>query len=161
DAPLTNSLEQKYGGGTIYRYTWAGRLENVGLADLYLVSDSTSAGDQNHATTAVQMDKVENAWIHDVTASTFAQNVYTLGGGVKWTTLDSVQALDTSTTTGAPPSGFLTSAQQTLIQNFYVHNGYHAIAISNQVPGPNVYVHGSADGKGAATGPHQRWSTGG
>src|SRR5262249_26689798 len=70
DAPLTNSFEQKYGGGTIYRYTWSGRLENVGLADFYAKSDSTGSGDQNHATGVLQMDKVENACVHNVTAST-------------------------------------------------------------------------------------------
>ena len=72
-----------------------------------------------------------------------------------------MQSLDTSITTGAPPSGFVTSAQLTLIQNAYVHNGYHAIAVGPQAPGPNVYFNISADGRGAGVGPHQRWSTGG
>src|SRR6516164_5862128 len=161
DAPLTNSFEQQYGGGTIYRYTWSGRLENVGVENFYAVSDSAGSSDQNHATGAAQMDKVENAWVENVISQGFAQNVYVLGGGVKWATLDNVQSLDTSITTGAPPSGFLTSAQLTLIQNAYVHNGYHAIAVGPQAPGPNVYVNVAADGRGAGVGPHQRWSTGG
>jgi hypothetical protein len=161
DAPLTNAFEQLYGGGTIYRYTWAGRLENVGLADFYAVSDSTSSTDQNHATGALQLDKVENAWAHDVIASGFAQNVYVVGGGVKWLTLDTLESLDTSVTSGAPPSGFLLGGQLTLVQNSYVHNGYHAFAYGAQVPGPNVVVNSYADGRGAEAGPHQRWSTGG
>jgi hypothetical protein len=161
DAPLTNSFEQQYGGGTIYRYTWSGRIQNVGLEDFYAVSDSTGSTDQNHATGVLSMDKVTNAWVNNVTGQNFAQNVYILNGGVKWLTMNNVQSLDTSVTTGAPPSGFLVNSQLTLIENSYVRNGYHAIAIGAQVPGPNAFVNDSAQGRGAATGPHQRWSTGG
>jgi hypothetical protein len=160
DAPLTNSFEQQYGGGTIFRYTWSGRIQNVGVENLYAFSDSVSSSDQNHAYGALQMDKVVNAWVENVVAQGFAQNVFVLGGGAKWLTMDNVQSLDTSITTGAPPSGFLTSAQLSLISNAYIHNGYHAIALGPQVPGPNVFVSVYADGRGAATGPHQRWSTG-
>jgi hypothetical protein len=161
DAPLTNSLEQQYGGGTIHRYTWSGRIQNVGLENFYAVSDSVSGSDQNHATGVLLMDKVTNAWVNNVTGQGFAQNVYILNGGAKWVTLNNIQSLDTSITSAAPPSGFLVNSQLTLIENSYVHNGYHAIAVGPQVPGPNVFVNVSADGRGAATGPHQRWSTGG
>jgi hypothetical protein len=161
DAPLTNSFEQQYGGGTIFRYTWPGRLEHVGVSDFYAFSDSTSSSDQNHATGVLEMDKVENAWAFNVTASGFAQNVYVLGGGAKWVTLDRVWSLDTSVTTGAPPAAFLLNGQLTLVKNTYVRNGYHAFAYGAQVPGPNVIVDSSAEGRGAEAGPHQRWSTGG
>jgi hypothetical protein len=161
DAPLTNSLEQQYGGGTIYGYTWSGRIQNVGLESFYAVSDSISSTDQNHATGVLSMDKLTNGWVNNVIGQNFAQNVYILNGGVKWLTMNNIQSLDTSITTGAPPSGFLVNSQLTLIENSYVANGYHAIAIGAQVPGPNVFVNDSADGRGAATGPHQRWSTGG
>jgi hypothetical protein len=161
DAPLTNALEQQYGGGTIFRYTWPGRLENVGLENFYAFSDSVSSTDQNHATGSIQMDKLENSWVENVVSAGFAQNVYVLGGGAKWLTLDNLESLDTSVTSGAPPSGFLTSAQLTLISNSYVRNGYHAVAIGATVPGPNVYVNIYAEGRGAGVGPHQRWSTGG
>ena len=161
DAPLTNSIDQQYGGGTIYKYTWPGRLENVGVADLYAVSDSVSSTDENHATGVLQMDKAENSWVSNVTGEGFAQNFYVLNGGTTWVTLDRVQARDTSVTTAAPPSGFLLGGQLTLVQNAYVHNGYHAFAFNSTVPGPNVIVDSSADGRGAETGPHQRWSTGG
>ena len=40
DTPLTNSLDAQYGGGTIYEYTWSGRISNVGL-NFYGYSDLT------------------------------------------------------------------------------------------------------------------------
>jgi hypothetical protein len=83
DAPLTNSFEEQYGGGTIFRYTWAGRIQNVGLENLYAFSDSVSGTDQNHATGAIQMDKIANTWVENVISHGFAQNVYVLGGGAK------------------------------------------------------------------------------
>ena len=31
DAPLATSFDQQFGGGTLRRYTWSGRIENVGI----------------------------------------------------------------------------------------------------------------------------------
>ena len=39
DAPITTALEKRFGGGTVVRYHWPGRLERVGVEDLVLVSD--------------------------------------------------------------------------------------------------------------------------
>src|SRR5262249_837859 len=66
DAPLTNALDQTYGGGTISEYTWPGRLENVGVANLYGKSDFTSSTDENHSWTFIAIQGAENSWVHDV-----------------------------------------------------------------------------------------------
>src|SRR5262249_7083054 len=34
DAPLTDALEQKYGGGTIFKYSFPGRIDHVGVENL-------------------------------------------------------------------------------------------------------------------------------
>jgi autotransporter-associated beta strand protein len=53
------------------------------------------------------------------------------------------------------------NGQQDLGENLTFHGTYHALALGADVPGPNVMVNATADGKGAGVGPHQRWSTGG
>ena len=52
DAPLTNSLDAQYGGGTIYKYTWSGRISNVGLENFYAYSDFTGTTDTDTTPTA-------------------------------------------------------------------------------------------------------------
>src|SRR5262249_55223650 len=68
DAPLTNALEQKYGGGTIFKYDFPGRIDHVGVENLSGVSDYNpgvldSEGhpvDENHAWTFISLAGVEN-----------------------------------------------------------------------------------------------------
>jgi hypothetical protein len=39
DVPLPQTFEAVYGGGQIWRYTWTGRIQQVGIEDLYGFSD--------------------------------------------------------------------------------------------------------------------------
>ena len=39
DVPLPQTFESKYGGGQIWRYTWSGRIQQVGIEDIYGFSD--------------------------------------------------------------------------------------------------------------------------
>ena len=43
DAPLTNSLDPNYGGGTIYAYTWSSRIQQDGLLNMFTYSDYTGS----------------------------------------------------------------------------------------------------------------------
>src|SRR5262249_43922190 len=72
DAPLTNALDRKYGGGTISEYTWPGRLENVGVANLYGKSDFTSSTDENHSWRFIAIQGADDTWVHDVVSQYFA-----------------------------------------------------------------------------------------
>ena len=98
DAPLTNSLDAQYGGGTIYRYTWSGRISNVGLENLYSYSDftGTTDTDTNHASGLTTIDKTQNAWVENVTADNFATNIVNVGSGAKWITFDHMTIQNTS-----------------------------------------------------------------
>jgi hypothetical protein len=174
DAPLTNSLDQQYGGGTIYRYTWTGRISNVGLENLYTYSDSVGADDANHATGMLTMDTVQNAWVNNVTGSNYELNVVEIGSGAKWVTFnnDTIEnTSDTATNITDAPAGIGNSGQEVLIENTTFLNAFHAIAIGSSVPGPNVYYNLNITNPAVdplvsshsreEAGPHQRWSTGG
>ena len=164
DAPLTNSLDQQYGGGTIYRYTWSGRISNVGLENFYTYSDSTGLTDAAHSNGVLNLDKTLNSWVNNITGDGFASNGIEINGGAKWITMNQVTIEHTSQTSAnnsAPPAGIGNQGQEVLIENSQFHGAYHFIAIGASVPGPSVYYNITSDGKEAEAGPHQRWSTGG
>ncbi len=164
NAPITNSLDQQYGGGQIYKYTWSKQISQVGLENIYTYSDSTGTTDPNHASGLLSMDDTINSWVNNVTANGYASNGILLGGGVLYATLNNVTVENTSKLSVAPPSGILTSAQLTLIENSTFINAFHSIAIGAAVPGPDVYYNitsTAASGYGAGVGPHFGWSTGG
>ncbi len=174
DAPLTNSLDQQYGGGTIQAYTWSGRIQQVGLMNMYTYSDSLTSTDPNHATGVLTMDAVQNAWVYNITTNNFSVNNVETGGGVKWTTFDDDSLGNQTQTTGNiadAPAGIGIGGQEILVENTTFPNAFHAIAVGASVPGPNVYTNITINDplEGAMnlphsrdeTGPHQRWSTGG
>jgi hypothetical protein len=162
DAPLTNSLEQQYGGGTINKYTWSGRLEKVGVENLRGFSDFTSSTDENHSWQFIEMAKVENSWVHDVISQYFAYGCVEVDGGAKWITVQDTQCLDPiSIITGGRRYSFsINGGEQCLFRNLYSRNARHDFTIQSTVAGPNVFVDCHADLPNAESGPHQRWSTG-
>jgi autotransporter-associated beta strand protein len=180
DAPITNSLDPQYGGGTIYRYTWSSRISNVGLMNMYTYSDwvgspSQPDTDTTHATGIATLDKCVNCWIENLTADNFATNVLNIGADVKWSTIDHVTIQNTSqaaSNIADAPSGIGgTMGTLVLCENITLTNAYHAISAGGNVAGPNVYTNITITDplEGALnlphsrdeTGPHQRWSTGG
>ncbi|MES1166600.1 MAG: hypothetical protein ABUL68_01225, partial [Pseudomonadota bacterium] len=70
DAPVTTALDRAYGGGSVYRYEFPGRIDHVGVENLRCVSEHP--GDlEEHAWVCVSLDKVENAWARQLTARHF------------------------------------------------------------------------------------------
>jgi autotransporter-associated beta strand protein len=161
DVPLTNSLDVQYGGGTFKHYSFSGRINQVGISDLYMYSDSTGAGDLAHATGSVTMDLITNGWMHNITSDGFAVNQVVLSSNAKYCTIDDALIQNTTVSSQAPPAGVSVNGQLNLVENVIEHGVYHAVALGSQVPGPNVITNLTADGIGSDCGPHQRWSTGG
>ncbi len=161
DAPLTNSFEQQYGGGTIYKYAWPGRLTNVGIYNLRGYSDHVSSTDENHSWTFIGLDAVENAWVRSITGQYFAYAAVQVGSGAKWVTVDNAQCLDPiSQITGERRYSFDVNGQLTLVENSYARKGRHDFVLGATVPGPNAFVNDKSDTAYNESGPHQRWATG-
>ena len=103
DAPLTNSLDPQYGGGTINAYTWSGRIQQVGIMNMYTYSDYTGSNvpgtpdtDTTHATGVLTMDDVANAWVDNITADNYSLNDIEVGNGAKWVTFNDDTIQNTS-----------------------------------------------------------------
>ncbi|MBA4065636.1 MAG: hypothetical protein C0501_18355 [Isosphaera sp.] len=163
DAPLTNSLEQRYGGGTVTKYTWAGRIRNVGVENIRGVSDFAGPTDEAHSWRFVQFSAVENGWARRVTGQHFAYAAVQINSNAKHITVEDSQCLDpVSQVTGGRRYSFSVDGQLNLVRDCYARGGRHDFVMNGAtVPGPNVFLDCRADNALSDTGPHQRWITGG
>ncbi|WP_428389945.1 hypothetical protein [Mucisphaera sp.] len=164
DAPLTQSLDAQYGGGTVYKYTWSGRLSNVGIENLRGISDydTNDPEDEDHARSLIYMDRVEHGFIRDITAEHFWYSLIEADTRAKNITVDGATNLDPiSRVTGGRRYAFQNNSQLSLFRNMYSENGRHDFIRNSPNTGPNVFLDGVAVNALNDTGPHQRWSTGG
>jgi hypothetical protein len=163
DAPLPQTFESQYGGGQIWRYTWSSRIQQVGIEDLYGFSDYVSSTDEDHAWTFIRIANAQHGWVRNITAQYFGLNAVLATDGAKWITVADSQCLDPiSIIDGGRRYSFSNEgAELSLFVNNYARKGRHDFVFGSTVPGPNVFVHGTADTVYADTGPHHRWSVGG
>jgi autotransporter-associated beta strand protein len=162
DAPLTCAIEAQYGGGTIRKFTWSGRINNVGVEDLRGVSDFSGPEDEAHAWTFVGLDSVENAWVRRVTSQYFGYACVALNSGSRTVTVRDCNSLDpVSVITGSRRYAFvMQGAQLCLMQNCYNLKDRHQFVTGSLTTGPNVFLDGQSDAAYSDAGPHHRWATG-
>ena len=162
NAPLMNSFEQQYGGGTVWRYTFP-RINNVGIESIRGVSDFVSANDEDHAWTFIELQAVEDAWVRNVTGQYLGFATVHATGRAMRVTVDDAQSLDpVSIITGGRRYPFTIDGQFILMQNLYSEGGRHDFNNNSawRNRGPNVFLNGTAVNSNSSTGPHQRWSSG-
>jgi hypothetical protein len=143
DIPLTTSLDSTYGGGTVSKLTWPGRIEKVGVENLLLQSeyDKSNPKDEAHRWMAITMENVADAWVRQITFKHFAGSAVAVLETAKKVTVEDCKSLaPVSEIGGQRRYSFFTSGQQTLVQRCYAENGYHDFAIGFCAPGPNAFV---------------------
>lgn len=163
DWPIACGIDAHYTNGTIRKFTWAGRIQNVGIEHLYGVSDYFgNPTNENHGWTFVQFDKVENGWARDVTSQYFGYSCVSLNSGAKWVTIADARALDPiSIITGGRRYAFvINDCQLCLFRNCYTREDRHQFVTQSLTIGPSAFVDGVSDNPHAEAGPHQRWATG-
>jgi hypothetical protein len=171
DAPITDALETRFGepltrggpvyAGTVYKYSFPGRIGNVGVEDLSGDSAFKSPTDEDHAWTFISTVAVQNAWVRDISATHFAFGAVSVGKTSKWVTVEHAYNLDpVSQLAGGRRDSFFVGGQLTLVEDAHARGGRHDFITDSIVPGPNVFLDSTADGSFDETGPHQRWATG-
>ncbi len=163
DAPLTTALERKYGGGSVYRYEFPGRISHVGIENLRCVSayDAARASDEDHAWFAVSLDKVENAWVRQVTALHFVSYVVNAEADAIKLTVEDCDALDpVSEIGGYRRRVFYTAGQLTLFQRCRSRRGRRDFAVGHAAAGPNVFLDCSTEESLDYSGPLESWASG-
>jgi hypothetical protein len=163
DAPLTTALDRRYGGGSVYRYEFPGRVSRVGVENLRLVSayDEQRPRDEDHAWFAVSLDKVEHAWVRRVTALHFVSYVVNVEADAKAITVEDCEALDpVSEVGGYRRRVFYTAGQLTLFRRCKSRRGRRDFATGHAAAGPNVFLDCSTQDSLDYSGPLESWASG-
>lgn len=163
DVPITTSLDKKYGGGFVSSYQWPGRISNIGIENITLVSDydKSNPKDDYHRWMAITMDNVEDAWVRQVSFKHFAGSaVYILDGGKRITIEDCIATDPVSEIGGQRRYTFFTRGQQTLFQRCYAQDGYHDFATGHCATGPNAFVQCVSILPHSFSGAIDRWASG-
>jgi hypothetical protein len=163
DAPLTTAIDTAFGGGTVTKYEFPGRIRHVGVEHVLAVSDhdDTRPGDEDHAWTGVSLDRVEHAWVRQVVARHFVGSAVDVGPQAKWVTVEDVEALDpVSEVGGFRRRVFAVSGQLTLVQRSHSRGGQHDFVTGHAAAGPNVFLDAAAIGSLGFSGPLGSWGSG-
>ncbi|WP_255153322.1 hypothetical protein [Ferruginibacter sp. HRS2-29] len=161
DNPVVMAMEDKYGGGEIYRYTYKGRINNTGIEDLLCESEFNGDKDEDHGWDAVHFNKVQNGWVKNVTSVYFGYSCVNLGTEARNITVDSCKSLDAkSKIEGGRRYSFNNDGQMNLFMNCFASEGRHDYVTGAKVRGPNVFFNCKAEKTHADIGPHHRWAMG-
>lgn len=178
DAPLPSSLDQRYGGGRVFKYTWPGRIRNVGVENLRGVSvfDPTVLAtntqyqvqygmvfpaDLDHPWWLAYFSGVEDAWLRNVTARHFVNGCVQLAPSARCVTVENCRNLEpVAPLAGALRYSFDNIGQLVLIKDCYDELGRHAFAQRETAWGPNAFVDCLATNSFGECGPRSRWTTG-
>lgn len=161
DNPIVMAMERKYGGGEIYKYSFDGRILDVGIEHIYCESEFETDTSENHAWDAISYNKIENGWIRNVTAKYFGYSCVNLGRDAKNISVLNSNCFDPkSIITGGRRYSFNNEGQLNLFMNCHATEGRHDFVTGARVCGPNAFVNCTAKNTHADIGPHHRWAVG-
>jgi hypothetical protein len=161
DNPVVMAMETQYGGGEIFKYNFPGRINNVGIENLYCESVYSSDTAEDHSWDAVRYDNIENGWVRNLTSRYFAYSCVNLNDGARNITVTDCKCLDAkSVITGGRRYSFNNTGQLNLFMNCSTTEGRHDFVTGARVCGPNVFFNCTAKNTHADIGPHHRWAVG-
>lgn len=143
DAPITTTLDAKYGGGYIVTGHNAGELTECGVENMTLASEHNTWNpkDEDHCWDAIWVDNARDCWVRRVNFTSFAGSAVNLQKNTSRITVEDCIASDPVSEIGGWRRGvFITRGQQTLIQRCVSRKGIHDFAAGFCAAGPNAFV---------------------
>lgn len=143
DAPLTVALDARYGAASLLRYHWPGRVAQVGVENLTLVSDYDRhyPKDEDHCWTGISVEAAENCWVRRVDFRHLAGSAVVLQSSASRITVeDCISREPVSEIGGMRRCTFFTLGQLTLFQRCYSEQGIHDFSAGYCAAGPNAFV---------------------
>jgi hypothetical protein len=163
DAPLTQAFDAKLAVGTVRKYTWAGRIERVGVESLRCESafDNANPKDEQHAWDAIGLEHVRHAWVRNVSFRHFAGSAVHVGDTASQVTVEECDSAEpVSELGGMRRHTFLTSGQRVLFRRCKADHGRHDFAVGHLGGGPTAFVRCEAKNAHQFSGPIGSWATG-
>ena len=161
DNPVVMAMDEKYGGGAIFKYDFEGRIAETGVENILFKSDFATETDEDHGWVAVDFGNTENSWARNITSKYFGNSCVNVNGGGKFITVIDSKCLDAkSIITGGRRYSFNVNGQMILVKNCESTEARHDYVTGARVCGPNVFYHCTTRNAHADIGPHHRWAAG-
>ncbi|MGH7298168.1 MAG: hypothetical protein ACRELB_24725, partial [Polyangiaceae bacterium] len=167
DAPLPDTFDVSTWGAsppraTVRPYTFAGRIEQVGLEHVHLVAPKQTVSIDQPIFGVVQLSAVANAWVSDVAADEFTTGIV-VDGSARWVTIADSKVARTAPidADAGYPFQYSVDGQQVLVMRCTsAGDDVFSYATQDRANGPNVVLDLTATGTHTNLQPHQRWATG-
>ncbi|MCC6508338.1 MAG: pectate lyase [Pirellulaceae bacterium] len=166
DVPLTSALDPEHAQAQAVlaeglQELWGSFL---GIENLRLVSwadTKTNPHDEQHAWDAIQLDRVNQAWVRGITTQQFVGSAVLIGRNSRCITVaDCLSTQPVSEKAAWRRQTYLTYGQQCLFLRCQAYDGRHDFAVGYLTPGPNVFSYCEATRASHWSGPLGHWSTG-
>ena len=159
DVPLSDALDSQFTTASLVRYSFPGRISEVGVEGLRIVAPMQAAPAAGPQYTALRMDAVEDGWVRDLEIQD-ARNGIEIGPGAKRLTLTNVRITHTARQPeGAIGADFALQGTQILLDRSAVTgDGAWPVVTQPAAIGPLVVLNFTADQAGVA--PREGWATG-
>jgi hypothetical protein len=162
DAPLADSFDATLlnpPGGAVVKYTFAGRIFQVGIEHLKVVGAAVNVDINSPQYLGVSLSAVQDGWMQDVVFQD-TQNTVTIGNTARRLTLDNVHVTHTVVHTGDRMADFGISGTQIFVNKSSSDGtGEWPLLTQGRVTGPIVALNFNSSQQ-AGVGPHQRWAVG-
>ncbi len=164
DIPIVQMMEERHGGGYIYPVETSGRISNIGVENMLLVSEFEAGQeneDEDHAWIGIEIIDTEHSWVSDITARHFGYALASVERGSRFITVrDSNNVDPVSRITGSRRYSFNLDGSLSLFLRCTSNDGRHDFVTGSRVTGPNAFVYGEAIQTHSDIGPHHRWAMG-
>ena len=143
NAPITCSIEQRWGGAKAIIYEDKGKISECGVENLTLESDFDHARplDEDHCWDGIYMAEAENCWVRMVNFKHFAGSAVVIQKSAQQMTVeDCISQQPVSEIGGFRRRTFLTFGEMTLFQRCYSEHGINDFAVGHTAAGPNAFV---------------------
>ena len=163
DAPITTAIESRFGGGSVAKVAWPGRIQRAGVENLRIESayDATRPLDEDHAWHGVTLECVRDAWVRRVQFSHFSGGAVACFEGAQRVTVEDCRSIrPVGEIAGARRVTFFTSGQQTLFLRCWSEDGRHDFAAGFLAAGPSAFVQCEAVRAHDFSGAIDSWASG-
>lgn len=143
DAPITCSIEGRWGGAKAIIYSHQGLITECGVENLTLESDydHSLTMDENHCWDGIYVADAEDCWVRMVNFRHFAGSAVVIQKSAQQITVEDCKSMQpVSEIGGFRRRVFLTNGEKVLFQRCYSEHGINDFAVGHTAPGPNAFV---------------------
>ncbi len=143
DAPLTMTIDQKYGNAMVITSFNKGEITECGVENMTLESahNDWNPKDEDHCWDGIWINNASDCWVRRTNFKHFAGSAVNLQKQTRRITVeDCVASEPISEIGGWRRNVFLTRGEQNLFQRCVSKDGYHDFAVDYCAAGPNAFV---------------------